>query len=95
VALSSWARASLRYRIARALLMGISNPTQQKEDSTTGRRFGSGQRWRAPCRAARFGLGDQPATDSLQKPDAWAGFLDSEKRHPGTGLRSHAFYRAR
>ena len=26
MALSSWARASLRYRIARALLMGISNP---------------------------------------------------------------------
>jgi hypothetical protein len=47
VALSSWARVSLRYRIARALLMGNSNPTQQKEDSSTGKRFGSGQRWRA------------------------------------------------
>jgi len=46
-ALSSWARASLRYRIARALLMGNSNPTQPKEDSSTGKRFGSGQRWRA------------------------------------------------
>ncbi len=26
---------------------GISNPTQQKDDSSTGKRFGSGQRWRA------------------------------------------------
>src|SRR5882672_9963238 len=26
---------------------GISNPTQQKDDSTTGKRFGFGQRWRS------------------------------------------------
>src|SRR5712675_2129323 len=26
---------------------GISNPTQQKEDSSTGERLGSGQRWRS------------------------------------------------
>jgi hypothetical protein len=54
LALSCSARASLRYRIARALLMASQIPTQHNEDSSTGKRFwfraagrGSGQRWRA------------------------------------------------
>jgi hypothetical protein len=44
VALSSSARASLRYRITRALLMASRIPTQQNEDSSTGKkkRCGSG-----------------------------------------------------
>ena len=51
VALSSWARASLRYRIARALLMASQIPrNRRKEDSSTGKRFGSGQPGE-PCRA--------------------------------------------
>ena len=47
VALSSVARASLRYRIARALLMASQIPTQQNEDSSTGKKI-----W---LRAARWG----------------------------------------
>ena len=49
LALSSSARASLRYRIARALLMASQIPTQQNEDSGTGKRFGSGPSAGALC----------------------------------------------
>ena len=61
MALSSWARASLRYRIARPLLMASQIP-RKKEDSTPRRGFGSGQRWRA--RAGR--------PDSFLKAGQWA-----------------------
>ena len=39
LALSCAARASLRYRIARALLMASQIPTQQNEDSSTGKKI--------------------------------------------------------
>jgi hypothetical protein len=39
LSLSSSARASLRYRTARALLMASRIPTQQNKDSSTGKRF--------------------------------------------------------
>jgi hypothetical protein len=39
LALSCSARASLRYRIARALLMASQIPTQHNEDSSTGKKI--------------------------------------------------------
>ena len=48
LALSCSARASLRYRIARALLMASQIPTQQNEDSNTGKKIWFGAvRWHA------------------------------------------------
>jgi len=48
LALSCAARASLRYRIARALLMASQIPTQQNEDSSTEKKIWFGAvRWRA------------------------------------------------
>ena len=43
MAFSSVARASLRYRIARALLMASQIPTQQNEDSSSGKRLVPGR----------------------------------------------------
>ena len=74
VALSCSARASLRYRIARALLMAIL--TQQNKDSRTGRRFRSGPR-----------TGSAPATgrpDCFQKPARWT----SQTRQAGVLISS-------
>ena len=62
--------ASLRYRIARALLMASQIPTQQKEDSSTAKRFGSG----APCRAtAATSLHLTPRKPHAQQrlPETW------------------------
>jgi len=53
MAFSSVARASLRYRIARALLMASQIPTQQNEDSSSGKRLVPG---RPPARCAMEGI---------------------------------------
>jgi hypothetical protein len=79
VALSSWARASLRYRIARALL--ISNPTQQREDSTTGKKFGSEQRWRARAGRPDFVFRSRPHSGSPPTKPSPAASVDSAKGH--------------
>ena len=47
MAFSSVARASLRYRIARALLMASQIPTQQNEDLSSGKNWFRAVRWRA------------------------------------------------
>jgi hypothetical protein len=84
--LSSSARASLRYRTERALLMGISNPTQQNKDSSTGKRF-----WfRAAPNRFRSALGSG-RPDSFSEagryqprpeiPDSPAAFGDSCRGH--------------
>jgi hypothetical protein len=86
LALSFSARASLRYRTERALLMGISNPTQQNKDSSTGKRF-----WfRAAPNRFRSALGSG-RPDSFSEagryqprpeiPDSPAAFLESCRGH--------------
>jgi hypothetical protein len=85
VALSSWARARLRYRIARALLMASQIPGNirriqlQEKDLVPG---SAGE----PCRAAGFVFRSQPALGSPRtKPSP--GFLESCR---GRGLRFRA-----
>src|SRR5206468_7293570 len=59
VALSSVARASLRYRIARALLMASQIPTQQNEDSSRKKDLAPG-RSLGPLRRLKGSRGSDP-----------------------------------
>jgi hypothetical protein len=79
VALSSWARASLRYRIARALLMASQIPRNRRRIQLQEKDLVPGSAGE-PCRAAGFvfrsspALGgplDNPAPAAL--PESWKG----------------------
>jgi hypothetical protein len=89
LALSCSARASLRYRIARALLMASQIPTQQNEDSSTGKKIWFGAvRWHAVRQKGSPGNPFSP-----QFTDSPAGFLESCRGYPA--LRAEAQVQAR
>jgi hypothetical protein len=80
LSLSSAARASLRYRTARALLMASQIPTDNK-DSSIGKRFGSwaARRFRSALARVRpaFVFRSLPTLGSPQTEPALAGFTES------------------
>jgi hypothetical protein len=101
LALSSSARASLRYRAARALLMASQVPTRQNKDSSAGRRFGS---WPALQRRRADSQRVARAEAPIGRPDlsprprrAPAVFRESPRWHsvawPGPSLRARDKHR--
>jgi hypothetical protein len=72
VALSSWARASLRYRIARALLMASQIPRNRRRIQLPEKDLVPGSAGE-PCRAAGFVFRSEPATGTLTSGLLWPG----------------------
>jgi hypothetical protein len=81
VALSSWARASLRYRIARALLMASQIPRNRRRIQVQEKDLVPGSAGEA-VPGSPIRLSGAAFTDSLQNPDSRAGFPDSCRGHP-------------
>src|SRR6266850_2052662 len=81
VALSSWARASLRYRIARALLMASQIPRNRRRIQVQEKDLVPGSAGEA-APGGPIRLNRSRAHDSPHNPDAPAAFLDSCRAAP-------------